>query len=340
MALRLIQVVLPERLQHTLGSIFEQLPVTDKWDTALGEEKFLCTVLLPAEKLEPLMDEFERRYSHESGFRLVLLPVEAAIPREDKEPPKEEAPAPKLPYARPFLTRISREELYHDISDACGITPLFLAMVVLSTVVAAVGLLRDNTAAIIGAMVIAPLLGPNAGFALATTLGDLKLARRAFSASVIGVSIVFGMAILTGYMLPITPTNPELAARTIVTMSDVAIALAAGVAGALAFTAGVPTSLVGVMVAVALLPPTVACGMLLGAEHIAEAWGAFVLLVMNVTSVNLAAVATFFVLGVQPRDWLEARRATWATALALIWWFSLLGVLVAIIFLGTNVWNL
>jgi uncharacterized membrane protein len=52
-------------------------------------------------------------------------------------------------------------------------------MVVLSTIVAAVGLARDNAAIVIGAMVMAPLLGPNMALSLATTLGDTKLAFRA-----------------------------------------------------------------------------------------------------------------------------------------------------------------
>ena len=75
--------------------------------------------------------------------------------------------------------RISRAELYEAVKDMARLTRVYLGMVILSTVVAAVGLLNDNVAVIIGAMVIAPLLGPIIAQAMGTTLGDFDLARLA-----------------------------------------------------------------------------------------------------------------------------------------------------------------
>lgn len=333
MALRLVEIVLPERLRHTMDGMFDEIEVSNKWDLALSNDRCLTTLLLPAEKLEALLDEFERRYSHEEGFRLLLLPVEATIPREnsldDKNGNSANAPA-GMPQ------RVSRQELYDDIDAACGITSMFIATVVLSTIVAAVGLLRDNTAAIIGAMVIAPLLGPNAGLALATTLGDWPLAKRAVSSSFVGVILAFGMAITFGALVQVDPTMSEFASRTTVGFPDVAIALAAGVAGSLAFSSGVPSSLIGVMVAVALLPPTVACGMLAGGMHWAEAGAAFLILSINVASVNLAGVATFWVQGLRPHHWLEARRAKRATYVAITLWVLMLTLLTTLIYIAKD----
>lgn len=69
--------------------------------------------------------------------------------------------------------------------------------------------------------------------------------------------------------------------------------MAAGCAGALAFTTGAPTYLTGVMVAVALLPPTVASGMLVSAGEFRGAGSALLLAFGNVTAVTLAAILTF-----------------------------------------------
>ena len=105
---------------------------------------------------------------------------------------------------------------------------------------------------------MAPLLGPNMAIALGIVLGDLVLVRRALLTASAGFVLTLVLAIGLGLMLGVDPTTPELASRTRVGYWDLALALAAGSAGALAFTTGAPTYLTGVMVAVALLPPTVA----------------------------------------------------------------------------------
>jgi uncharacterized membrane protein len=118
-----------------------------------------------------------------------------------------------------------------------------------------------------------------------------------------------------GLGLDANPAIPEIGSRTVLGLGDMLLALAAGCAGTLAFTTGAGASLVGVMVAVALLPPTVACGMLLSDGFLKEAGGAFLLVVANVIAVILAAMATFQWKGMRPRLWwLEERASTRARA--------------------------
>ena len=111
--------------------------------------------------------------------------------------------------------------------------------------------------------------------------------------------------------------------------ADIVLALAAGAAGALVFTTGVPAMLVGVMVAVALLPPLVTAGLRVAVRGGAGTGGALLLLMTNVICVNLAAVVTFLVRGVGPRTWWEADKARRATRKAVILWGALLVVLAA-----------
>ena len=103
-----------------------------------------------------------------------------------------------------------------------------------------------------------------------------------------------------------------------------------GAAGALAFTAGVPAVVVGVMVAVALLPPLAVAGMLAGAGE-PGAVGALTLCLTNVTCINLSAMATFYLQGVRPRTWWEAGRARRATVRAVVAWALLLAALAVLI---------
>jgi uncharacterized membrane protein len=133
---------------------------------------------------------------------------------------------------------------------------------------------------------------------------------------------------LLGLLVAVDPAMPEIATRTKVGLSDIGLALASGASGALAFTTGISAAVIGVMVAVALLPPLVTCGLLVGAGHWAAAFGAFLLVATTVICVNLSGVVTFVLQGVHPHTWWEADRARRATRIAIGLWVGLLAVLV------------
>jgi uncharacterized hydrophobic protein (TIGR00341 family) len=228
---------------------------------------------------------------------------------------------------------VSREEVYASIADGAKLHRHFMLLVVLSALVAAIGLAHDNTAAVIGAMVVAPLLAPNMAIALGLVLGDGSLVRRSLRTIGVGFALTLGFAMLLGLALDFDPTARELASRTRVTIWDLALALAAGCAGAVAFTTGAPTYLTGVMVAVALLPPTVASGMYLSAGDLGSAGSAMLLAVGNVTAVTLAAILTFVWQGMRPRNWWLAERARSSARLGIGIFVVLLAALAAVIFL-------
>jgi uncharacterized hydrophobic protein (TIGR00341 family) len=284
----------------------------------LEEERAVLRCLVPAEKVEAVLDPLQTRYAGAEAFRAVVFAVEAALPRP---PAPEPAPAEEKPARSP--ARVAREELYADLSDQVKPTGVFVATVVLSTLVAVIGLGPDNVAVVIGAMVIAPLLGPNMALALATTLGDADLLKRALRTNLGGLALAFVVAAAAAFLPFIDTEAAEVAARTRPEVSDVLLALAAGAAGALAFTSGVSAVLVGVMVAVALLPPLVTHAMLL-VHGKPGALGALLLLAVNVICVNLAGVAVFLAQGIQPRTWWEASRSRRNARRALVLWAFLL----------------
>lgn len=330
MPLRLIEVAVPRADAARVPELCEAVPHVDLWMPATNGDDALVRMLVDARHAEAMSDVLSRNFSHSRGFRLVYLPVEATVPAI-KAPERDGVDENGNPRPRPG--RISREELYDDVAGAAALTPVYLVTVVLSTIVAAVGLIRGDIAIVIGAMVIAPLLGPNIALSLACTLGDIALARRSLRAIAAGAGAAFGLSLVMGVVLGADPAAPELARRTTVGLEDVALALAAGAAGALAFTTGVPAVVVGVMVAVALLPPLVVTGLLLGAGQFNFALSAFILVVANVTCLNLAAVGTFLAQKVRPRTWWETERAQRATRLAVTTWIVMLAILLALIIL-------
>ncbi|MHC5184980.1 MAG: DUF389 domain-containing protein [Planctomycetota bacterium] len=131
-------------------------------------------------------------------------------------------------------------------------------------------------------------------------------------------------------LIPLDTAGSEILSRTQISFYDIILALAAGIAGTLSFTMGLPGAIIGVMVAVALLPPLVTCGLLLGCGQWNLAAHAGLLFGVNLICVNLSGVVTFLVQGVRPL-W----KAHKATRRAIITWLICLAVLALMIF-ATN----
>jgi uncharacterized hydrophobic protein (TIGR00341 family) len=337
MSLRLIQLFLPDSELQDALQLLEDKAVPQMWHEHMGGKNIHIQILIPADQAEDVLDTLEKKYTKTEGFRILLLPVEAAIPRPDipkkKTPPVGSGEQSKKEGAKPV--RISRAELYADIAHAAEPSRVYLILVMLSTIVAALGLMRDSEVIVIAAMVLAPLLGPNVALALGTTLGDIQLSRKAIQAIFMGSGTALLLAVAAGLLVSIDPEIPGLLSRTQVDISDIILALSAGGAAVLSFTSGLMSALIAVMVAVALLPPLVTMGIFLGAGRFELALGAFLLLMTNLICVNLAGVLTFLLQGVRPLTWWEASKAKKATRQAILLWSIMLMGLAVVILLST-----
>ncbi|MEX0599525.1 MAG: TIGR00341 family protein [Rhodothermales bacterium] len=331
MALRLVEIYLPEGREPSEEWVDDHA-LLDKRVIRLEDKGRLIRALINSEDTEDFIDAVDDRWGGSEAFRIVLLPVEATLPREDDNA-KEDPGADESEADNNRAPRISREEVYADVSESVKGSSIYYILVLLSTVVAAGGMLRDDVAVVVGAMVIAPLIGPNLALALATTLGDTGLLVRALRVNVIGLILALALSVSIGLVLDFSLTD-QVASRAYVDLGSIVLALAAGVAGALSVTRGMSTALIGVMVAVALLPPLVALGMLLGAGRWLLAYNASLLLLINVASVNLASVVTFFLHGIRPSKWYEEEEARKKTRIAVIGWLVLIAALVVAVLLA------
>jgi uncharacterized hydrophobic protein (TIGR00271 family) len=148
-----------------------------------------------------------------------------------------------------------------------------------------------------------------------------------------GLALALLIALVIGLIWPVNLDTRELLARTDVGMDSVALALASGAAAVLSLATGLSSALVGVMVAVALLPPTATLGMMLGSGQTTHAIGSGLLLAVNIVCVVLAAKIVFLMKGVKPRTWLEKRKARQSQTIYIVLWLLMLGILVAAIYL-------
>lgn len=338
MPLRQIEIIIPEKDEASCRDLLSDDSVLHYWQDLSEHSGFVLKVLVDAKNTEQFLDKAEKQFQNREGFRLVMTTVDATLPRiEEKESEDLEESAndkePEEPWEQPLRgVRVSREELYSDISDAVAFNRIYMALVILSTIVAALGILRDNTAVVVGAMVIAPLLGPNVGLALSTTLSDYDLGLKSIKTNVAGVSAALAISVVLGVFMTVDSDLYHIASRTEVHLSDIALALASGAAGVLAYTAGMSTAVIGVMVAVALLPPLVVAGLLLGDMQWDLAYYSILLLFTNIICVNLAGIATFILQGVRPRTWYKSQKAKKYNKIALSIWLTLVAILTVVIY--------
>ena len=320
--MKYVEVVTEEGSADTVSAIAEKHEVSDIRHSEVGEDGMLAVRLLVADdKLQSVLDALQKMLHAHTSSRVVVLPVEIALPKPSEAERKEEDTAVE-----------AREALYQGVEKNARMDLNFAVLVVLSTIVAAIGLIEDNVAVVIGAMVIAPLLGPNLAFGLGTALGDIPLMRKSALTAAIGVMIALALSIAIGLLWPFGIDSHELASRSQVGLDSVALALASGAAAALSLTTGLSSVLVGVMVAVALLPPAVTLGIMLGLGNDNLAIGAGVLLAINIVCVNLAIKVVFFLKGIRPRTWWEKKKAKRAMVVYILGWIVTLIILVIFIY--------
>ncbi len=337
MPLRKIEIVIPDDKESSCKDLLEDESVIHYWQDHSEQSGHILKVLVDAVNTENFLDKAEKEFNNSDGFRLVMVTVDATLPRIEKEEEEEEDTAADTDGEEEEEEeikniRVSREELYTDISDAVNLNRVYMSLVILSTIVAALGVLRDNTAVVIGAMVIAPLLGPNVGLALSTTLADWELGLNSIKTNAAGLFVAAAISVVLGMIMTVDAELYHIASRTELHMSDIALALASGAAGVLAYTMGMSTAVIGVMVAVALLPPLVVAGLLLGDMQWELAYYAIVLLFTNIICVNLAGIATFILQGVRPRTWYKSQKAKKYNRIALAIWLTLVVLLAFVIY--------
>jgi len=322
--MKIIEVIADESYIDSIKNIADKNDASDFWIVSSeGKERKVVRILVKPEQRQIILDALQGILSTSFSYRVVVIPVEAALPREEAEEETEIISA----------TETTREELYNSIGKNARLNRTYLLLIFLSTVVVAIGLLKDNVAVVIGAMVIAPLLGPNLAMALGTALGDTDLMWKAFKTGLAGMSLALALSILIGIFWPLNIESRELLARTYVGLDSAVLAMASGAAAVISLTSGIPSILVGVMVAVALLPPAATMGLMLGAGQTDLAYGAAFLLAVNIVAINLSAKLAFLVQGIKPRTWLEKEKAKQSMqSYILIWVLTLAALLLVIYF--------
>ena len=175
-------------------------------------------------------------------------------------------------------------------------------LILLSSIIATLGLLQNSAAVIIGAMLVAPLMSPILAVSMAIVRADFRLLTLALETALKGIIMAVIIAILLTWIVPGDVSGSEILARTRPTILDMIVALASGAAGAYALgRKEVAAALPGVAIAAALVPPLAVVGIGIASGNGTVAGGAMLLFFTNLIAISVAGAVIFLLLGIRPR---------------------------------------
>jgi uncharacterized hydrophobic protein (TIGR00271 family) len=207
--------------------------------------------------------------------------------------------------------RWDRVEIFRESATAATDNQLpYWMVLVLSGGIATLGLAIDSSAVVIGAMLVAPLLAPVVGLALALSVGDGRLAVQTGVVVAGSTAAVVLISALLTVLLPFQTITLEISARTSPTTLDLAIAVFSGLVGVVVTVARgsrLSAAIPGVAISVALIPPLAVAGFGIGSGWNFELiYGSMLLYGANLAGIVLSGMAVFMLVGMHRSDVVDA----------------------------------
>ncbi|NKE36494.1 TIGR00341 family protein [Natronococcus sp. JC468] len=304
--MRLLQVLVPEeRRSETLRVLDDEgLDYVRTSECSDEVDAELVTLPVPTQAVDHVLTSL-REVGIEEEFIIVSSIETARTPRIDE---LEE----RFVNGQEEDDSITREEIR---TKALNMTPgrvTYYAMTLLSAIVATAGLLLDSPAIVVGSMVIAPQISAAMTGTVGLVLDDRRMFLDGVFSMVVGLVVAmvgaFGFAwlIRSGGVVPVAidiTAIEQVQNRISPGLLAIIVGVCAGAAGAFGLATAIPVSLVGVMIAAALIPAAAAVGIGVAWGNVGVALGAFVLVAVNVTSILLAGLAVLWYLGYRPEGW-------------------------------------
>ncbi|GAB4256720.1 MAG: hypothetical protein Kow0065_05640 [Methylomicrobium sp.] len=190
------------------------------------------------------------------------------------------------------------KDLFLMLRDNTRLSKPYINLMILSSILATFGLFLNSSPVVVGAMVLAPLMGPIVSLSMGILRNDTKLFRDGMTVFAIGVALGLIVSIVTAFLIPYEQLTTEIRARAQPSLLDLGVAIISGSAAAYTHAkAALFRTLPGVAIAVALVPPLCSMG-------IGIAWadwdiisGTGLLFLTNFAGIALAGAVTFLVLG-------------------------------------------
>lgn len=190
------------------------------------------------------------------------------------------------------------KSVYLEVEISAG----YFLVLTIANLIALGGLITNNVAVIIGAMLISPLMGPilSSGFAFITE--NTWIGKQALKKIVLSMLITIIVAAAATYISPLKDATDEILSRTRPNLYDLIIAFLAGTVGAMALCTkrDYLTIVPGVAIATAVIPPLSVTGYGMGSGNFLISLGGFSLFFTNFAAIVISTCIVFFVYGFRP----------------------------------------
>ncbi len=220
----------------------------------------------------------------------------------------------------PFFSIAAEERfktLFIALRDDARIDFSYVVLMLLSTLLATIGLYLNSSAVVIGAMLLAPLMAPIVSLAMGLLRRNDELTINSLWKIGLGILLALSSSALLVLVFSYKPITSEMMGRLNPSLLDLGVAIIAGIAAA--YTKSfkeIMQGLAGVAIAVALVPPLAVAGIGLGRGDLFFFSQAFLLFLTNLVGIILAALLTFRVLGFSPA--VKARRSVFIVLLMMV----------------------
>lgn len=172
----------------------------------------------------------------------------------------------------------------------------FIVLTLAAGMIATLGLLANSSAVVIGAMLVAPWMLPLRSMAFGILQGRLRIVGRALLTLLIGIAVTVLLSLALGAWVGLPMLGSEVQARTQPNLLDLGVALVAGATAAYASVRSKAiSSLAGTAIAVALVPPVCAFGLLVAKGQWSSALGAALLFIANLLGILSGALISLAV---------------------------------------------
>ena len=314
--MRLVQLTVPSGKLETVRAALDDEGVDFVITEETSDRQYaaIAYIPLPTNAVEPVLERLREAGVDESTYT-VILDAQTVVSRDFEKIEERYAEAEDT-------DRIAQAELVATALDLVPPLRAYLVMTVVSAVIATAGLLLDSPAVVVGSMVIAPLIGPAMTASVGTVVVDEEMFTRGVKLQVVGLLLSVASAAVFAWFVrtvnlvpPITDVTaiPEVRERLAPDFLSLVVAIGAGVAGSLSMTTGVSSALVGVMIAVVLIPPAATVGIGIAWGRPMVSLGSGVLVLVNLLSINLAALVVLRYSGYRPTQWFRLNEARGAT---------------------------
>jgi uncharacterized hydrophobic protein (TIGR00271 family) len=322
-----VQIVVPfEKTEAVYDFLLDGLNVKNIMKFT-SDNAHLLTFRIPDDGALETMEKLKSRgVGVEFGF-IDILDLKASLPRESEE------------VRESIIQRdasLAVEEIYENVKSQSSLSFDFLAFTIFAAAMAGFGLIMNNVTIIVASMLLSPLMGPM----LAVALGYVVQDRNLFVKGTVNELISLGLSLAVGVILALilAVASPDfmgvvehdVASEVYTEITrrgglpslffpfsswDVGVAIFSGAAVAISVTRGDMSSLVGVAISAALMPPAVnaslmvVLGALTGSSvGVSIGVNSILLLGMNIILIDVFAIVMFRIKRLTP---MADKSATW-----------------------------